>query len=58
MPELDQVGAGFRQSGQDLGRRRHVGIAGRDEGDEPGPALGLQRGEAAVDASGGGMIGR
>ena len=48
--ELDQVGTGRRQPEQDLLRRRIVGIAGRDEGDERRAAFLLQRGEAAVDA--------
>ena len=55
--ELDDVGAGRGQGGQDRGRGGEVGVAGGDEGHERGAALGSAGLETGLDASlaGGGL---
>src|ERR1019366_476552 len=52
--KLDNVGAGGRQGAENLQRRLRIRVAGHDIGDEGGAALGLQGGEARLQATGSG----
>ena len=52
--ELDEVGPRRRQSLEEGERGRSIRIARGDEGDETGAALGLEGGEAVLDAAFGG----